>query len=172
MELLKRRRSSRLFTGEPVDKDMVCDLMRAALMSPSGHRVNPWEFILVEDKEMLKALSVSKEHGSGLLEGAAMAVAVVADTTKTDVWIEDCSIAMALMHVEAHKLGLGSCWVQIRNRMAQGETQTANEYVKALLGVPEQYEVLAILGLGYPDEEKAPYTLDALHYEKVHHEKF
>ena len=79
LELLKRRRSSRLFTGEPVDKDMVCDLMRAALMSPSGHRINPWEFILVEDKEMLKALSVSKEHGSGLLEGAAMAVAVVAD---------------------------------------------------------------------------------------------
>ena len=77
LELLKIRRSSRLFTGEPVDKDMVCDLMRAALMSPSGHRINPWEFILVEDKEMLKALSVSKEHGSGLLEGAAMAVAVV-----------------------------------------------------------------------------------------------
>jgi nitroreductase len=56
--------------------------------------------------------------------------------------------------------------------MAQGETQTSNDYVKALLGVPEQYEVLAILGLGHPDEEKAPYTLDALHYEKVHHEKF
>ncbi|MBQ2004366.1 MAG: nitroreductase family protein, partial [Peptococcaceae bacterium] len=88
------------------------------------------------------------------------------------VWIEDCSIAMALMHVEAHKLGLGSCWVQIRNRMAQGETQTSNDYVKALLHVPEQYEVLAILGIGHPDEEKAPYTLDALHYEKVHHEKF
>ena len=101
-----------------------------------------------------------------------MAVVVLGDTTKTDVWIEDCSIAMALMHVETHKLGLGSCWVQIRNRMAQGETQTSNDYVKALLHVPEQYEVLAILGLGHPDEEKAPYTLDALHYEKVHHEKF
>ncbi|MBR6628695.1 MAG: nitroreductase family protein, partial [Bacteroidaceae bacterium] len=93
LELLKRRRSSRVFTGEPVDKDMVCNIMKAALMSPSGHRINPWEFIMVEDKNVLKALSVSKEHGASLLEGAAMAVVVIADTGKTDVWIEDCSIA-------------------------------------------------------------------------------
>ena len=108
MELLKRRRSSRLFTGEPVDKDAVCDLMKAALMSPSGHRINPWEFILVDDKEVLKALSTSKEHGAGLLEGAAMAVVVMGDTTKTDVWIEDCSIATIIMQLAAEDLGLGS----------------------------------------------------------------
>ena len=73
LELLKNRRSTRVFTGEPVSEDNVCTLMKAALMSPSGHRYNPWEFVLVEDKEVLKALSVSKEHGAGLLEGAAMA---------------------------------------------------------------------------------------------------
>ena len=83
LELLKNRRSSRLFTGEPVDKDTVCNIMKAALMSPSGHRINPWEFILVEDKEMLKTLSARKEHGSALLEGAAMAVVVIADKAKT-----------------------------------------------------------------------------------------
>ena len=56
LELLKNRRSSRVFTDEPVSQEDVCSLMKAALMSPSGHRINPWEFILVEDKAMLKSL--------------------------------------------------------------------------------------------------------------------
>ena len=52
LELLKKRRSCRRFTGEPVSEEAVANIMKAALMSPSGHRVNPWEFVLVEDKEM------------------------------------------------------------------------------------------------------------------------
>ncbi len=55
---------------------------------------------------------------------------------------------MILMQLEAEKLGLGSCWVQIRKRMAQGEQESSNDFVKTLLGIPEQYEVLAILALG------------------------
>ena len=89
-DLLKNRRSCRLFTGEPVDKEDVCNLMRAALMSPSGHRYNPWEFILVEDKEVLKALSVSKAQGAALLEGAAMAVVVLGDTNSCLSFCASC----------------------------------------------------------------------------------
>ena len=48
LELLKKRRSTRIFTPEPVAQEYVCTLMKAALMSPSGHRFNPWEFILIE----------------------------------------------------------------------------------------------------------------------------
>ena len=144
LDLLKRRRSSRLFTGEPVDKDMVCNLMKAALMSPSGHRINPWEFILVDDKATLKALSMSKEHGSGLLEGAAMAVVVVADTTKTDVWIEDCSIATIIVQL------------------------AAEDNVRALLNVPEHYAVLSIVGLGHKARETQPFDEENMQWDKVH----
>ena len=171
LELLKRRRSSRLFTGEPVDKDMVCDLMRAALMSPSGHRINPWEFILVEDKEMLKALSVCKEHGSGLLEGAAMAVAVVADTTKTDVWIEDCSIASIIIQLAAEDLGLGSCWVQIRRRM-DAEGNVSENVVRKLLGIPEHYAVQSIVAIGHKAREAKPFDEEKMQWDKVHIGKF
>ncbi len=90
----------------------------------------------------------------------------------TDVWVEDCSIALTLMQMEAQKLGLGSCWVQIRNRQAQGGQQSSNAFVKALLNVPEQYDVLAILALGEPDEKKTPYQLDKLAYKKIHKEQF
>lgn len=171
LELLKKRRSCRRFTDEPVDENAVCNIMKAALMSPSGHRINPWEFVLVEDKEMLKNLSVSKVAGAQLLEGAAMAIVVVADTTKSDVWVEDCSIATILMQLAAEDMGLGSCWVQIRLRK-DSEGGSAEQNVKTLLQLPEHYAVLSILGVGHKERESKPFDEDKMQWEKVHVERF
>ena len=167
LELLKNRRSSRLFTTETVNKEAVCDLMRAALMSPSGHRYNPWEFILVEDKEMLKSLSVSKEHGAGLLEGAAMAVVVLGDTNKTDVWVEDCSIATIIIQLAAESLGLGSCWVQIRKRF-DADGNSAADNVRKLLNIPSNYEPLSIVAIGHKAKETKPFDEEKMQWEKIH----
>ena len=167
LELLKQRRSSRVFTDELIDKDTVCNLMKAALMSPSGHRVNPWEFVLVEDKEVLKALSVSKEHGAGLLEGAAMAVVVIGDTQKTDVWIEDCSIATIIIQLAAEDAGLGSCWVQIRRR-SDAEGNLAEDNVRSLLGIPANYAVLSIVALGHKAREAKPFDEEKMQWDKIH----
>lgn len=167
LELLKKRRSCRRFSGEPVDKDTVANIMRAALMSPSGHRINPWEFVLVEDKDMLKALSVSKAAGAQLIEGAAMAVAVVADTTKTDVWVEDCSIATIIMQLAAEDMGLGSCWVQIRLRK-DADGGSAEENVRRILSLPLHYAVLSILAIGHKEHESKPFDEEKIQWEKIH----
>ena len=167
LELLKKRRSTRIFTGEPVDKDVACNIMKAALMSPSGHRINPWEFILVEDREMLKALSASKEHGSALLEGAAMAIVVIADTEKTDVWIEDCSIATVIMQLAAEDAGLGSCWVQIRRR-SDAAGNASEDVVRSLLGIPAKYAVQSIVALGHKAREAKPFDEEKMQWEKIH----
>ncbi len=167
LELLKQRRSTRVFTDELIDKETVCNLMRAVLMSPSGHRINPWEFVLVEDKAVLKALSQSKEHGSGLIEGAAMAVVVLADTTKTDVWIEDCSIASIILQLAAEEYGLGSCWVQMRLRK-DADGVPAEDNVRALLGVPAHYAVLSIVALGHKAREAKPFDEEKMQWDKVH----
>lgn len=166
-ELLKTRRSCRRFTDEPVGQDAVAAIMKAALMSPSGHRINPWEFILVEDKETLKALSVSKAAGAALVADAAMAVVVIADTTKSDVWIEDCSIASILMQLAAEEAGLGSCWVQIRLRK-DADGNAAEDNVRRLLGVPTQYAVLSIVAIGHKARESKPFDEENLQWEKVH----
>ena len=167
LELLKKRRSSRVFTDELIDKETVCNILKAALMSPSGHRYNPWEFVLVEDKAVLKALSQSKAHGAGLLDGAAMAVVVLGDTTKTDVWIEDCSIATVIMQLAAEDLGIGSCWVQIRRR-EDTSGNLAEDNVRALLNVPQHYAVLSIVALGHKAREAAPFDEEKMQWEKVH----
>ena len=171
LELLKQRRSSRVFTDELIDKDTVCNLMKAALMSPSGHRFNPWEFVLVEDKAMLKALSQCKEHGAGLLEGAAMAVVVLGDTTKTDVWIEDCSIATIILQLAAEEYGLGSCWVQMRLRK-DADGNLAEDNVRSLLGIPAHYAVLSIVGLGHKAREAKPFDEEKMQWDKIHIGRF
>lgn len=148
LELLKSRRTCRRFTDEDIDKKSLEYILEAAKLSPSGHRIRPWEFFVVEDKETLKALSVSKASGAALIEGAAAAIVVAADTSKTDVWVEDCSIATIIMQLAAEELGLGSCWVQIRLRKdAEGNDATDN--VKRILNLPENYSVLSIVALGH-----------------------
>ncbi|MBR2637386.1 MAG: nitroreductase family protein [Bacteroidaceae bacterium] len=171
LELLKKRRSCRRFTGEPIAEEAVANIMRAALMSPSGHRINPWEFILVEDKDTLKALSVCKAAGAQLIEGAAMAVVVIADTTKSDVWIEDCSIATILMQLAAEEMGLGSCWVQIRLR-SDVEGNMADANVKSLLDIPQHYSVLSIVAIGHKERESRPFDDDKMQWEKLHIGKY
>ena len=74
-------------------------------------------------------------------------------------------------NIIAHALGLGSCWVQGRLRKADDGRDT-EEYVRDILGYPENYKLLAILTVGVPNEEKAAYELDELPVEKIHREKF
>lgn len=145
--LIKNRRSTRKFTDRLLSPEQVEMILKAALMAPASKRKNPWQFIVVEDKEMLKKLAGCKAAGSSFLEGCALAVVVIANVMESDVWVEDASIASIYMQLQAEDLGLGSCWCQIRNRQTEDDTD-ANTYVRDLLDIPYQLEVLSIIGFG------------------------
>ncbi len=83
------------------------------------------------------------------------------DENKSDVWIEDGSIAAIILQLTAESIGLKSCWIQIRNRI-KNETVTSEEHVKSVLNIPDNLKVLSIIALGYPDEVKEPYGETAL----------
>ncbi|HEY6874153.1 MAG TPA: nitroreductase family protein [Geobacteraceae bacterium] len=166
IELLRKRRSIRTFTGEKVGPETVELLVEALLRAPSSRGLNPWEFVVVDDTELLSRLSRSKEHGSGFLKAAPLAIVVCADSTRSDVWIEDCAIASILVQMAALSLGLGSCWVQIRNRRHDGG-RSAEEYVRELLGLPEHVAVESIIGIGHPAETQRPIPAGELQYAKV-----
>ncbi|MCU0593341.1 MAG: nitroreductase family protein [Desulfobacterales bacterium] len=117
MSLIRKRRSIRRFLDKPVEKEKLDLLVEAGLRAPSSRGVNPWHFVVVTDREMLNRLSQSKEHGSAFLKHAAAGIVVCADATKSDVWVEDASIATTVIHLAAASLDLGSCWIQIRERM-------------------------------------------------------
>ena len=171
MNLLLERRSIRQYTGEPVLREQLEQILQAGLLPPSGRNIKPWEFVVVENKETLARLAASRQSGAQMLENAGCAILVFANREKTDVWPEDCSIAMSNMHLMAHSLGLGSCWVQGRLRQAQNG-KTTEEVCRELLFVPEQYALEAILAVGAPAQRPAPHTTGELLREKLHWERF
>lgn len=153
-------------TGESLDL-----LIEALLRAPSSRNINPWEFIVVDDPTLLTRLSAVKEHGSAFLKHAPLGIVICADSTKSDVWVEDCSIAAILLQMTAVSLGLGSCWIQIRNRR-HDEASTAEAYIRSLLGLPAQINVESIISIGHPAEKREPLPAEALEYAKVKHHHY
>ncbi|MBC2711658.1 MAG: nitroreductase family protein [Desulfosarcina sp.] len=166
IDLLRSRRSIRKFQDRSVEAEKVDLLVEAALRSPSSRGFNPWEFVVVTDPEIIGRLSTAKPHGASFLANASLAIVVCADPSKSDVWVEDVSIATFALHLAATDLGLGSCWIQLRKRN-HDETQTAGEYAAKVLGLPGGLEVSAIMAIGYPAQELAPHPKASLQYEKV-----
>ncbi|MBO7259559.1 MAG: nitroreductase family protein [Paludibacteraceae bacterium] len=170
-ELLQNRRSIRKYEERNIDDTLLNQILTAALMSPAGKRLNPWEFVVVQERETLQKLSDARPAGSQLLANSALGIVVIADKERSDTWMEDASIAAHNIQLAATDLGLGACWVQIQRR-ERNEQQTAEEYVKELLNIPAQYAVLCVISIGYKNEDRKPYDLNKLDYSKIHHEQF
>lgn len=170
-DLATNRRSIRKFTTEPLSSEQVEFILKAALKSPSSKSKTPWEFIVVEDKDILNRLSSCKQHGSKPLNGCALAIVVTANPLLSDVWIEDASIASIMIQLQAEDLGLGSCWIQIRERNTEAETPS-EEYIKDVLDIPFHMQVLSIIAIGNKDQERPPFDDEELQWEKVHIGKF
>jgi len=166
IEILRNRRSIRKYTEQPVEHDKLELLKEAVLRSPSSKNINPWEFIFVDEQNKIRQLRQCKSYGATPLETASLAVVICADETKNDVWIEDCSIASILLQLTAQSIGLGSCWVQIRNRM-HSETISAEKYIQDLLNIPQNFRVLSMITIGYPVKSREGKPYEELEFEKI-----
>ena len=171
LELLRQRRSIRSYTQDAVPEALLEQILQAGLLSPTGHNARPWEFIVVQDKGVLNELSRCRTGAANMLLEADCAIVVAAEETKTDVWVEDCAVAMAYMHLMAESLGVGSCWVQVRQRQT-AEEEPSGDFVRGLLRIPESYRVEAILSLGMPARHPAPHGAEELLTERIHRETF
>ncbi len=171
LSLLRKRRSIRQFQPDPVEPEKIEKLAEALLRSPSSRGRNPWDFIFVDDPELLNKLAHAKAHGSSFVGGAPLAVVLTGDPSQSDVWIEDCAIASIILQLAAESLGLGSCWAQIRLRLHR-DGRTSDDFLKQLLNLPDGHRVLSIVGLGYPGEEKTGHPREELLWSKVHWNRF
>jgi nitroreductase len=170
-DVIRQRRSIRKYKSQAIEKDKIDLLVEMVLRAPSSRGFNPWQFVVVTDNALLEALSQAKPHGARFLEAAPLGIVVCADPEISDVWIEDTSIAAIYLHLAATALGLGSCWIQIRQRMHAGP-QTAEAYIREVLSIPSSLVVAAMLAIGYPDETKAPHPQPSLQYDKVHYNRY
>lgn len=161
----------RKFTDEELKQEEVVALMKAALMAPASKRSNPWQFIVVDDKDTLKKLSLCKDQASQFIADAALAVVVTADPLVSDVWIEDAAIASIYIQLQAEDLGLGSCWVQVRERFTATGIPS-NDYVHDVLELPLPLQVLSVIAIGHKGMERKPFNEEHLQWEKIHINKY
>ncbi len=105
--LLLNRRSIRKYTDAPIDPESVKLILEAALTAPSSKSQRSWQFVVVEDREMLEKLGQCKPSYATSIANAPLAIVVTGDMTKSDVWVEDTSVAAIIMQLQAADLVLG-----------------------------------------------------------------
>jgi nitroreductase len=171
INILRNRRSVRKFEDRPIEDEKVEILKEALVRSPSSRSINPWEFIVIDDRTTIGELSRCKPHGADFLASAPLSVVLLGDTTCSDTCIEDCSIAAITLQYAAESVGLKSCWCQVRLR-AHNEDKSAGEYLRDELNIPEGYMVECIIGIGYAGEDKLPHEYDSLDWGKVYRNRY
>lgn len=166
-DLAVTRHSIRKYTSEPLEAEDVQLILEAALLAPTSKSSRSWQFVVVDDRDMLARLAECKPAGAAPIARCPMVVVVLGDPAKSDPWIEDASIAAEFMQLQAADLGLGSCWIQVRGRQT-ADGLWSEDYVRRLLEIPEELQVLCIMTFGHKDEERRPVDTSKLLWEKVH----
>ncbi len=166
-DLLVERRSIRRYTSEKIDADHVRLILEAGLLAPTSKSSRAWQFVVVEDPQMLERLAACKPMGAAPIEHCALAVVVAVDSTATEPWVEDGSVAASYMQLQAQALNLGSCWIQVRGRFT-ADGIPSEEYIQGLLSIPETCPVVCVLTFGHKDEQRKPQDVEKLKWENVH----
>ena len=94
-----------------------------------------------------------------------------ADPLASDVWIGDASVASIMIQLQAEDMGLGSCWIQVRERFA-ADGMASDEFVHGVLDLPLQLQTLSIIAIGHKGMERKPFDEEHLQWEKIHINKF
>ncbi len=166
-EMLFERRSIRKFTSQDIAPQLVETIVEAGLLAPTSKNGHSWQFTLVDDREMLTQLSMCKPQFATPVKDCKLAIVVSGNPLKSDVWVEDASIAASYMQLQVEALGMGSCWIQVRSRMLDHEN-TSSEFIKGLLNIDAEQQVLCVLAIGYRGETKRPASRERLLWENVH----
>jgi nitroreductase len=157
IEAIRKRRSVRDYTGDPIPREDLETIVDAGRLAASDHNNQPWEFIVVTNKEMINQLKVAAQW----MDKSGAIIAVVLDPTAR-YWLEDGSAAVENMLIAATALGYGSCWLE-------GYTLPLESEFKTLLNVPDDKRLLTLVPIGVPVEwpTKEKKTLeDVIRWEK------
>ena len=166
-DLLLIRHSIRRYTDKPIDAEHVKTILEAGLLAPSSKNARSWQFVAVENPDVLAHLAECKPNYAASVKNARLAVVICTDPTLSEAYIEDATVAGTLMHLQAADLGIGSCWVQVRGRFA-ADGEPSENIVRETLGIPDDMVVECIMTFGYPDETSRPVNPEKLLWEKVH----
>ena len=168
IENIMTRTSIRQYKDQPVEQEKIDIMLKAAMAAPTAVNLQPWHFIVINDKNTIKLLSGQQPTNAPLM------IAVCGDTDKTtmpdgngklpDFWVQDVSAATENLLLAAHAQGLGAVWTGIYPVMER-VAEVAN-----VLNCPNNIIPLAVVRIGYPDESPEP--KDKFKQENISYNKF
>ncbi|MDP8233227.1 MAG: nitroreductase family protein [Candidatus Saelkia tenebricola] len=161
-EIIKKRRSIREYKDKLISDEILLDLIDCGHMAPTARGEEPWEFIVIKNKETLKEISRLTNRNALFLKEASACIVIFSRPTK--YYLEDCSAATENILLAATSYGIASCWIA-------GDKKDYVPDIKILLKAPSEYNLISIISLGYPKNdlitkaEKRPLD-ELLHWEK------
>src|SRR5579862_2164194 len=162
IDAITSRKVQRNFAPRAVEDDKLARIVEAGRHAMSARNLQPWQFIIVRDRERLSAIGAV--CSTGRFVGDAPSAIVILKDVSNARWADvDCAQAVQNMATAGWAMGLGTCWV--------GNFDAAK--LREILGYPEGWEVFTILPFGYADEKNPPQSRPLKkHSEMVHYEKF
>jgi len=167
-DLLTNRRSIRDFKDEAVSDNLIQEILHETCMAPSASNQQPWRFIVIHDRALIKRLSdESKKNLVNLIVSNSDTVSslrqyekilrnsdfnvfynapclvIICGKNNYRHFVADCSLAAAYFMFAATARGLGTCWIGL------GEAIESSE-LKKTIGLPDDYQIVAPMILGYP----------------------
>ena len=163
MKAIFNRRSVRKFKTGEITNEVVKQLLQAAMRAPSALNEQPWEFIVIRNRQTLA--HVMKIHPYATMLNEADCMILICGNTELqkspyDFWVQDCSAATQNLLLQATHLGLGSVWLgiyPIEERVIG---------IQKCFGLPKHVIPLCGVALGYPAVE--PKGIDTYCKDKVH----
>ncbi len=160
IDVLKTRRCIRAYTAEPVARNVIEDIVNCARLAATARNEQPWEFVVVTEREALRRIASLTDYGKFIADAAACVVVLCKDTK---YYLEDGCNASQNMLLAATAHGLGACWVA-------GDKKPYAETIGKEVGAPHGYKVVSLIPFGHPAE--SPQKPKRLLAEVLHWEKF
>lgn len=169
-DIVHNRKQCRGFVAKELNGDDLEKILEVALKSPRISSETDSHFIIVDDNVQLSKLSDCNDIDSYILKDVAVAIVVVGNSLNNEFWIEDTSMAAVTMLYMAEQIGIASYWVQVRKR-GYYDGANSTEIIRGVLEIPEEYDVLCILGIGYA-QEPGTVSEECTKWENVHLNSF
>jgi nitroreductase len=162
-DVMYKRRSIRVYAEDKdVEQEKIIMLLKAAMAAPSACNLQPWEFIVINERDGLNKLKGCIGSSNGRNYNAPAAFVICGNTSYipwNDTGVIDCSAAIENILLTATAMGLGAVWIGDFDGGA----------IRSLLDIPAHVAVISVVLFGYPAEQKPPrtqYTEEAVYWQK------
>ena len=164
IEAIKTRRSVRTFSDETIPEEQLIQILTCGMYAPSAGNQQPWQFILIQDKQVLQKIPDIHEHAQ-MMSMASAGILICIDSSlekHKNMAVQDCSAATQNILLAAHALGIGSCWLGVYPR------EKRMTELRKMLRIPDSIIPFSLIALGIYSEKKE--QVERFNIQRIHTE--